>query len=81
MEEVVNDEDRGALGKIEEMVGKLLTKYQELKKERDELAVALNQEREMSIEFEKKLEALSLDKEKVKTRIDQLLYRLKGIDL
>jgi RNase H-fold protein (predicted Holliday junction resolvase) len=81
MEEVVNDEDRGALGKIEEMVGKLLTKYQELKKERDELAVALNQERERSIEFEKKLEALSLDKEKVKTRIDQLLYRLKGIDL
>jgi hypothetical protein len=60
---------------------KLLTGYQELKKERDELAVALDQEREKSMELEKKLEILSIDKEKVKTRIDQLLYRLKGIDL
>jgi hypothetical protein len=81
MEKVAQEEDRGALGKIEEMVVKLLTGYQELKKERDELAVALDQEREKSMELEKKLETLSIDKEKVKTRIDQLLYRLKGIDL
>jgi hypothetical protein len=81
MEEVVQEEDRSALGKIEEMVGKLLAQYQELKKERDELAGALNQERQKSMDLEKKLEMLSLDKEKVKTRIDQLLYRLKEIDL
>jgi hypothetical protein len=81
MEEVVQEEDRGALGKIEEMVGKLLAKYQELKRERDELAVALDQEREKGFQLEKKLEMLSQDKEKVKTRIDQLLHRLKGIDL
>jgi uncharacterized protein YaaN involved in tellurite resistance len=81
MEEVVQEEDRGVLGKIEEMVGKLLAKYQELKRERDELAVALDQEREKGFQLEKKLEMLSQDKEKVKTRIDQLLHRLKGIDL
>ena len=81
MEEIVQEEDRSALGKIEEMVGKLLAQYQEIKKERDELAVALNQERQKSMDLETKLEMLSLDKEKVKTRIDQLLYRLKGIDL
>jgi uncharacterized protein YaaN involved in tellurite resistance len=81
MEEFVQEEDRGALGKIEEMVGKLLAKYQELKRERDELAVALDQEREKGFQLEKKLEMLSQDKEKVKTRIDQLLHRLKGIDL
>jgi chromosome segregation ATPase len=81
MEEVVQEEDRGALGKIEEMVGKLLAQYQELKRERDELAVALDQEREKGFQLEKKLEIISQDKEKVKTRIDQLLHRLKGIDL
>ncbi len=80
MEEVVQEEDRGALGKIEEMVGKLLAKYQELKTERDELAAALDQEREKGTQLEKRLDALSQDKEKVKTRIDQLLHRLKGID-
>ena len=41
MEEMLQEEDRGALGKMEEMVGKLLTKYHELKKERDELSAAL----------------------------------------
>ena len=44
----------GALGKLEEMVGKLLTKYHELKKERDELSVALDQEREKGRRLEKK---------------------------
>jgi len=81
MKEVLEEEDRGALGKIEEMVGKLLVRYQELKKERDDLAAALEQEREKGVQLEKRLDLLSLDKEKVKTRIDQLLHRLKGIDL
>jgi septal ring factor EnvC (AmiA/AmiB activator) len=80
MEETLREEDRGALGKLEEMVGKLLTRYHELKKERDELAAALDQEREDVRRLKKGLEALSDDKEKVKTRIDQLLHRLKGID-
>ena len=80
MEEGVQEEDRGALGKIEEMVGKLLVKYQEIKKDRDELAAALDREREKGIRLEKKLDLLSQDKEKVKSRIDQLLHRLKGLD-
>ena len=80
-EEVVQEEDRGALGKIEEMVGKLLIQYQELKKERDEILVSLEEEREKGRRLEEKLEILSQDKERVKTRIDQLLHRLKGIDL
>ena len=80
-EEVVQEEDRGALGKIEEMVGKLLIQYQELKKERDEILVSLEEEREKGRQLEEKLEILSQDKERVKTRIDQLLHRLKGIDL
>jgi hypothetical protein len=80
-EETVQEEDRSALSKIEEMVGKLLIKYQELKKERDEIMASLEEEREKGRELEKKFEVLSQDKERVKTRIDQLLHRLKGIDL
>jgi chromosome segregation ATPase len=80
-EETVQEEDRSALSKIEEMVGKLLIKYQELKKERDEIMASLEEEREKGRELEKKFEILSQDKERVKTRIDQLLHRLKGIDL
>jgi len=79
-EDVVQEEDRGALGKIEEMVGKLLTQHQELKGERDAILVSLEEERERGRRLEEKLEILSQDKEKVKTRIDQLLHRLKGID-
>jgi chromosome segregation ATPase len=81
MEEMLPEEERGALGKLEEMVGKLLMKYHELKEERDELSVALDQEREKGRRLEKSLEGFSEDKEKVKTRIDQLLHRLKGIDI
>jgi transposase len=80
MEEIPQEEDRGALLKLEEMVSKLLIKYHELKREKDELVSVLDQEREKGRSLEKRLEALSQDKEKVKTRIDQLLHRLKGID-
>jgi uncharacterized coiled-coil DUF342 family protein len=80
MDEIAQEEDRGALGKLEEMVRELLTKYHELKKERDELFAVLDQEKEKGRRLEMKLEALTQDKEKVKTRIDQLLHRLKGID-
>ena len=37
-------------------------------------------EREKIARLEKKLELISQDREKVKTKIDQLLFRLKGID-
>ena len=80
MKEFVQDEDRKALERLEEIIGRLLVQYQGLKKERDELIVALDQEREKAGFLEKKMDALSQDKERVKTRIDQLLNRLKGID-
>jgi DNA repair ATPase RecN len=81
IEKMVLEEERGLLGNLEEKIGHLLIKYQELKKERDELAVTLDVEREKMTEMEKKLELLSQDREKIKARIDQLLHRLKGIEL
>ena len=75
------EEERGLLGSLEEKIEHLLVKYQELRKERDELAVALDVEKEKMVRLEKKLELVSQDREKVKTRIDQLLLRLKGIDI
>ena len=81
IEKMVLEEERGLLGNLEEKIGHLLVKYQELKKERDELSVTLDVEREKMTELEKKLELLSQDREKIKARIDQLLHRLKGIEL
>jgi len=81
IEKMVLEEERGLLGNLEEKIGHLLIKYQELKKDRDELAVTLGLEREKMVELEKKLELLSQDREKIKARIDQLLHRLKGIEL
>jgi chromosome segregation ATPase len=78
---IVPEADQGPLGNLEEKVGYLLKKYHEVKKERDELAIALDAGREKMIRLEKKMELLSQDREKVKTRIDQLLYRLKSIDI
>ena len=80
-EKIGPEEEKGLLGNLEEKVDHLLIRYQELKKERDELARALDREREKMAGLEKKLELISQDREKVKSRIDQLLHRLKGIDL
>jgi chromosome segregation ATPase len=80
-EKIVLEEEREPLRNLEEKVGYLLKRYQELKKERDELAVALDAEKEKMIRLGKKMELLSQDREKVKTRIDQLLHRLKGVDI
>jgi chromosome segregation ATPase len=80
-EKGVLEEERGLLGNLEEKIEYLLIQYQELKKERDELAIALGVEKEKIVRLEKKLELISQDREKVKTRIDQLLLRLKGIDI
>jgi chromosome segregation ATPase len=80
-ERIIPGEEQGPLRNLEEKVGFLLKKYQELKKERDQLVVALDAEKTKIVRLEKKLELLSHDREKVKTRIDQLLYRLKSIDI
>jgi chromosome segregation ATPase len=78
---IVPEDERGLLRDLEEKIGHLLVKYQELKNERDELAIALDVENEKMIRLEKKLELLSQDREKVKTRIDHLLHRLKGVGI
>jgi chromosome segregation ATPase len=80
-EKTVPEGERGLLGDLEEKIGHLLVKYQELKKERDELVAVLSMEREKITRLEKKLELLSQDRDKVKTRIDQLLYRLRSVDM
>jgi chromosome segregation ATPase len=80
-EKIVPEVDQGPLRSLEEKVSFLLKKYHELKKERDELAIALDAGREKMIRLEKKMELLSQDREKVKTRIDQLLHHLKSIDI
>ncbi len=80
-EKIVPEDERGLLRDLEEKIGHLLVKYQELKNERDELAIALDVENEKMIRLEKKLELLSQDREKVKTRIDHLLHRLQGVGI
>jgi chromosome segregation ATPase len=80
-EKMVPEDERGLLRDLEEKIGHLLVKYQELKNERDELAIALDRENEKMIRLEKRLELLSQDREKVKTRIDHLLHRLKGVGI
>ena len=80
-EKRVPEEEQGPLGNLEKKVNHLLRKYQELKKERDQLAVALDAEKTKIMRLEKKFELLSQDREKVKTRIDQLLHRLITIDI
>ena len=79
-EEMVSEEEQGLLRNLEEKVRDLLTRFHELKKERDHLAASLEVEKEKGIQLEKRLKLLSQDREKVKTRIDQLLHRFKNID-
>ena len=74
-------EDQGFFGSLEEKVTLLLLKYREARKAREDLVVALKHEKERADRLERKLEVLSEDRDKVKTRIDQLLHRLKGFDL
>ena len=79
-EEMVSEEGQGLFGNLEEKVRSLLTKFHELKRERDHLAATLEVEKEKVIQLERKLKLLSQDRDKVKTRIDQLLHRFKNID-
>ncbi|OGP96206.1 MAG: hypothetical protein A2157_18010 [Deltaproteobacteria bacterium RBG_16_47_11] len=78
--EAASEEEQGWFGNLEEKIRHLLAKFNELKKERDNLAAALDMERGKMIQLEKKLKLLSQDREKVKTRIDQLLHRFRSID-
>ncbi len=75
------EEERNLFGALEEKIGHLLTKYQELMREKDKLAAEVDTEREKGIRLEKRMELLSQDRENVKTRIDQLLHRLRSVDL
>ena len=75
------EEEQGLLGNLEEKVHSLLGKFHEMKKEKDHLATALDREKEKVVQLEKKMKLLSQDREKVKTRIDQLLHRFKSIDI
>ena len=79
-EDIAPEEEQGLFVTLEEKVHHLLTKFHEMKKERDHLAAALDREREKVVQLEKKMKLLSQDREKVKTRIDQLLHRFKSID-
>jgi chromosome segregation ATPase len=80
MEEGPPDAETGLLGPLENRVDFLLGKIEELTRQRDELTVAIDSEREKTRRLEKRLELFTQDRENVKTRIDQLLRRLKGID-
>jgi len=79
-EKIISEEEQGLLWNLEEKVRHLLTKFHDLKKERDHLAATLEVEKEKVTQLEKKLKLLSQDREKVKTRIDQLLHRFKNMD-
>jgi chromosome segregation ATPase len=79
-EERVADGEQGLLSNLEDRVDHLLVKFQELMKERDDAAAALDSEREKVGQLEKRLERFTQEREKVKTRIDQHLHRLKGVD-
>ena len=78
--EMASEEQQGWFGNLEEKIRRLLAKFHELKKERDNLAAALDMERGKVSQLEKRLKLLSQDREKVKARIDQLLHRFGSID-
>ena len=79
-EETVSVEEPGPFEALEEKVGDLLKEFQDIKKERDRLVLALNAEKEKLIRMERRLEILSAERQKIKTRIDQILQRLKRIE-
>jgi hypothetical protein len=75
------EEESRPLDSLEDAVKRLLSRHRETLKKNEELARALRLERERNDRLEQKLEALSLDREKVKTRVDQLLLQLKVLDV
>ncbi len=79
-EELLSGDTFQPLGRLEEAISHLLIRYHEVLKERETLAHTLGMERERVERLEKKLELLSIDREKIKMRIDQLLLQLKILD-
>lgn len=79
-EKILSEEEKNLFSLLEERVHFLLTKYRDLKKERDQLAEEVEEEREKRIRLEKKVELFTQDRERVKGKIDQLLHRLRSID-
>ena len=77
----MDEVDQSVFRALEEKVSALLVNYQKLQEERDALVVALDLEKGKANQLLKSLETFSNDKEKVKARIDQLLHRLKGLDV
>jgi len=53
-----SEEEQGLLGNLEEKIRLLLAKFHELKKERDSLAVVLEEEKGKVIQLEKKMTPL-----------------------
>jgi chromosome segregation ATPase len=80
-EKTTPEGERSLFGDLEEKIDNLLTKYQELLREKDRLVAEVEAEREKRVRLEKRMEVLSQDRESVKTRIDQLLHRLRSVDL
>jgi chromosome segregation ATPase len=78
---MVPDDDQRWFGSLEERVLQLLAKFRELKSEGEKLSDSLREEKEKVTQLEKKVRILSHDREKVRTRIDQLLHRFKGSDV
>lgn len=75
------EEESRPFDSLEEAVKGLLSRHHETVKKNEELARALRLERERNDRLEQKLEVLSVDREKVKTRVDQLLLQLKVLDI
>jgi hypothetical protein len=80
VEEGVSSGETKPLEKLERAVRFLLVRYETVLKENEDLARALYLEKEQNGRLERKLELLSEDKERVKSRIDQLLHQLKKAD-
>ncbi len=80
LEKISSEDEQGLLRDLEEKVHHLLIKFHEMKEEKDRLTMALEKERERVNHLEKELKLLLQDRERVKTRIDQLLHRFRGLD-
>jgi septal ring factor EnvC (AmiA/AmiB activator) len=78
---MASDDKENPFELLEGKIADLLREFQTLKKERDELLLAVNREKENVSRLEKRLEMFTQDREKVKTRIDQLLHRFKDVEL
>lgn len=66
---------------LEEKINKLLSTYDELKKERSELKNAVEKKDEELKAIRSELERIESERTEMRTRIGSLLAKLEGIDL